>query len=56
MKFDNFSDWIDSVCDNFNATLADIVYGTHEYSFKLGEDLVAYWDRDYKFGFISMEY
>lgn len=55
MKYFNFGDWVDDLIDRFGITPADINYGTIEYNVKAGNALVAYWDRQYKFGYISVE-
>jgi len=54
-RYTTFADWLDSVTEFFN--LADIVANDAEnsYEFKIGDDVVAYWDRSAKMGAISKE-
>ena len=54
MKYFNFADWIDEVCELFNLNVNEIQYGQYEYGFKIDGYQVAYWDRIGKFGCISV--
>jgi len=54
-KYTNFSCWIDDVLDKFQISSGDVKSSYTEYYITLGNDLVAYWDRKYSFGYIDSQ-
>jgi hypothetical protein len=54
-KVKDFKEWI-SVCSDVGFNLSDITENDNVYEFKNEyDDVLAYWDRKYNFGAISIE-
>ena len=54
-RYNTFSDWIDDVIDYFNISAGDMESTTAEYSLNSNGNLIAYWDRLGKFGYIDKQ-
>lgn len=54
-KYSEFSDWLDEVLERFGISAGDIISSSKEYEIRSGNDVVAYWDRQYKFGFVDKQ-
>ena len=54
-KYNTFADWFDDLYELFGCSASDINSNSEEYTMSLNGDLVAYWDRSGRFGYIDKQ-